>query len=188
MTVIVALIQSDGVWMGADSGAADSMTMRSLITKKIVKVGAALVGVAGSPVLVDLLNYNEVNLEPFLPPGGGRKEVYEFVDAFRGHLREKEMTTDSDGDKSITGYSQMLIAYEGMLYHIQHDFSILSYSESYDAIGSGEHFALAALEVITSSLDLDSEQALIYAMEVTDQFCLTVTEPFITEFLPYPAP
>lgn len=141
MTCIVAVKGKDGkIVLAGDRGASGPNTVVHLANPKIFNANGFLIGYAGS-LAGDRLRYifnpstpeDDVNLDEHMATmfTDELKEIYD--DAGINHS-----TPDSD--------VALLIVYRGNIYkHYASDMSICRIDEAYDALGTGEEYALGSL-------------------------------------------
>ena len=145
MTTIVAVVKNGNVTMGADAQVTDgSRPFKHLSMEKITKNNGWLIAGSGDSTPCDILQLI------FIPPVPGIKErenlykfmVTKFVPAMRECLEEngwKEEKEDKD-----TGFN-MLFAFDGEVFDIGNDFSVLLNSDGIYGVGSGSPIAIGAL-------------------------------------------
>jgi ATP-dependent protease HslVU (ClpYQ) peptidase subunit len=145
MTTIVGVVKNGHVIMGADSqvtsGSRPNMHPKM---QKITNNNGYLIGGSGDSTPCDILQHI---FEPPVPTITERKNLYKFmitkfVPAMRECLEENGYKIDS-GDKE-SGFD-MLFAFDGELFEIDSDFSVLLNGEGIYGIGSGSGIAIGAL-------------------------------------------
>ena len=146
MTTIVGMCKNGTVILGADSQVTDDdRRNNSLRMEKITKNNGYLIAGAGDATPCDILQHIFI---PPVPTVAERKNLYKFmitkfVPAMREALEEngwKPLPTDSD-----SGFS-MLIAFDGELFDIGDDFSVLLNDKGIYGVGNGRKYAIGALE------------------------------------------
>ena len=145
MTTIVAVCKNGNVIMGADSQVSDgSRPNRHSDMEKITKNNGWLIAGSGDSQPCDILQHI------FIPPVPTIKErdnlykfmIVKFIPAMRGALDDAGWKEDKD-DKD-TGFN-MLFAFDGEVFDIGNDFSVLLNSDGIYGVGSGSPFAIGAL-------------------------------------------
>lgn len=158
MTTIVAVCKNGNVIMGADSQVTDgSRPNRHLRMEKITKNNGYLIAGSGDSQPCDILQYIFV---PPVPTVQERKDLYKFmitkfVPAIRECLEENGWKPSSE-DKDA-GFN-MLFAFDGEVFDIGDDFSVLLNDDGIYGVGSGSPIAIGALYAGVSV-----EKALEYA-------------------------
>jgi len=159
VTTIVALCKNGNVTMGADSQVTDG-TRKNNHSKmeKISKKNGYLIAGSGDSQPCDVLQHI------FVPPIPNTKEkedlyrfmIIKFVPAMRECLEEngwKPSTEDKD-----SGFS-MLIAYNGEVFDISDDFSVVLNQDGIYGVGAGSAYAVGALYAgasVTEALEIAS--------------------------------
>ena len=145
MTTIVGVCKNGNVTMGADSQVTvDSTRVNSLIMEKITKNNGYLIAGSGDAGPCDILQHIFI---PPIPTANERKNLYKFmitkfVPAMRECLEENDYKTDpSDKD---SGFS-MLIAFDGEIFDISDDYSVLVSEDGIYGVGNGAKWAMGAL-------------------------------------------
>jgi ATP-dependent protease HslVU (ClpYQ) peptidase subunit len=145
LTTIVALVKDGSVTMGADSQVTDNDRKNTHSRmEKITKNNGYLIAGSGDSTPCDILQHIFV---PPIPTATERKDLYKFmitkfVPSMRETLTENGWKTD-DSDKD-SGFS-MLIAFDGELFDIGDDFSVLLNDDGIYGVGNGAKFAIGAL-------------------------------------------
>jgi ATP-dependent protease HslVU (ClpYQ) peptidase subunit len=145
MTTIVAVCKNGNVTMGADSQVTDSSrpNMHPKM-EKITKNNGWLIAGAGDVQPCDIMQYIFV---PPVPTVKERENLYKFmitkfVPAMRECLEENGWKPDPNDKES--GFD-MLFAFDGEVFDIGDDFSVLLNGEGIYGIGNGSQFAIGAL-------------------------------------------
>ena len=145
MTTIVGVCKNGNVTLGADSQVTDG-TRRNNHPKmeKISKRNGYLIAGSGDSQPCDILQHI------FLPPIPTIKEredlyhfmIVKFVPAMRECLEENGWKPDREDKDS--GFS-FLIAFDGEIFDIGDDFSVVLNSEGIYGVGAGSQYAIGAL-------------------------------------------
>jgi ATP-dependent protease HslVU (ClpYQ) peptidase subunit len=145
MTTIVATCKNGNVVMGADAQVTDNARPnRHSKMEKISKVNGWLIAGSGDSTPCDILQ------NMFVPPVPTTKErenlykfmIVKFVPAMRECLEENGYKVDPN-DKEA-GFS-MLFAFDGEVFDIGDDFSVLLNNDGIYGVGNGAQFAIGAL-------------------------------------------
>jgi ATP-dependent protease HslVU (ClpYQ) peptidase subunit len=145
MTTIVGVCKDGQVILGADSQVTDGdRPNNSLVMEKITKVNGYLIAGSGDSTPCDILQHIFI---PPVPTVSERKDLYKFmitkfVPAMRECLVENGWKTDPEDKDS--GFS-MLIAFDGEIFDIGDDFSVLLNGDGIYGVGNGSKFAIGAL-------------------------------------------
>ena len=145
MTTIVAMCKNGNVTMGADAQVSDgSRPNRHPKMEKISKVNGWLIAGSGDSTPCDILQNMFV---PPIPTIKERENLYKFmiikfVPAMRECLDENGWKKENE-DKDA-GFS-MLFAFDGEVFDIGDDFSVLLNSDGIYGVGNGSQFAIGAL-------------------------------------------
>lgn len=148
MTCVVGIAHSGQVWIGADSLAGDSQryAIEYRVAPKVFKLkDRMLIGYTTSFRMGQLLQYRLT-----LPdhPDSMSDEEYlhcDFIDAIRNLFKSHGFASVKE-NKEEGG--QFLVGYRQKLYRVDSEFTIAQLSRCFDAVGSGEHYALGALYVL----------------------------------------
>ena len=147
MTTILGIVKNNTVIMGADTQVTDGTRPNNHPKmEKITKNNGYLIAGSGDAQPCDILQHIFI---PPVPTVNERKDLYKFmitkfVPAMRDSLEEngwKSSTEDKDA-----GFN-MLIAFDGELFDIGDDFSVLLNSKGIYGVGSGSSYGIGALEM-----------------------------------------
>ena len=145
MTTIVAVCKNGNVTLGADSQVTDgSRPNRHSKMEKITKNNGWLIAGSGDSTPCDILQHI------FIPPVPTIKErdnlykfmITKFIPAMQDCLEENNWKPDQNDKDS--GFS-MLFAFDGEVFDIGNDFSVLLNSDGIYGVGNGSQFAIGAL-------------------------------------------
>lgn len=145
MTTIVGTCKNGNVVLGADSQVtSDSTIYNSLVMEKITKNNGYLIAGSGDSSACDILQHIFI---PPVPNASERKNLYrfmitKFIPAMRECLEENDYKADPSDKES--GFS-MLIAFDGELFDISDDFSVLVSEDGIYGVGNGAKWAMGAL-------------------------------------------
>jgi len=145
MTTIVAVVKNGNVTMGADSQVTDNdrPNMHPKM-EKITKVNGWLIAGSGDSTPCDIMQ------NMFTPPTPTAKErenlykfmIVKFVPAMRDCLDENGWKVDPNDKDS--GFS-FLFAYDGEVFDISQDYSVLLNNDGIYGVGNGAKYAVGAL-------------------------------------------
>lgn len=149
MTVIAALIDNDTLYMASDTqmtNGSDATNLSPSVPKVFFR-GDLLVGVSGSVRALNLIRYR------LDVPERDTDDDMEYisisvVDSIRQLLKDggvAEQTNGSEFNGDSDHYSHFLIGYRGRIFRVGSDYNVTERSGPYNAIGSGEDFALGSL-------------------------------------------
>ena len=145
MTTIVGVCKNGNVTMGADSQVSDGDRPNNHPKmEKITKNNGYLIAGSGDSAPCDILQHMFV---PPVPNATEKKDLYrfmitKFVPAMKEALDENGWKQDkSDSDSGFN----MLVAYDGEMFDIGDDFSVLLNSDGIYGVGNGSKFAIGAL-------------------------------------------
>jgi ATP-dependent protease HslVU (ClpYQ) peptidase subunit len=144
MTTIIGVCKNGTVTMGADSQVTDGDRINNdLRMEKITKNNGYLIAGSGDATPCDILQHIFV---PPVPTVNERKNLYKFmITKFVPSMRE---SLDENGWKPVhgddSGFS-MLISFDGELFDIGDDFSVLLNNQGIYGVGNGSKYAIGAL-------------------------------------------
>ena len=145
MTTIVAVVKNGNVTMGADSQVSDgTRPNKHPQMEKITKNNGWLIAGSGDSTPCDILQHI------FVPPTPTAKEkenlykfmIVKFIPAMREALEDNGWKKENEDKDS--GFS-MLFSYNGEVFDIGNDFSVLLNSDGIYGVGNGSQFAIGAL-------------------------------------------
>ncbi len=145
MTTIVAVCKNGNVTMGADSQVTDNNRPNNHSKmEKISKKNGYLIAGSGDSQPCDVLQHIFI---PPVPTPAERKDLYhfmiaKFVPAMRDCLDENGWKKE-ENDKDA-GFN-MLFAFDGELFDIGDDFSVLLNNDGIYGVGAGSPYAIGAL-------------------------------------------
>jgi ATP-dependent protease HslVU (ClpYQ) peptidase subunit len=177
MTCIVGYETLDGVFMGGDSASVGSLDITIREDSKVFRVGGMVMGFTTSWRMGQLLRYSLK-----LPDHKGEKDDFEylctdFIDAVRECLKQggyaKAVNNEESGGVFLLGYRRKL-------YRVDSDFHVGRSVNGYNAIGSGECYALGALMVLHDEFCniLPAKAIVTQALEAAARFSTGVSAPF----------
>lgn len=168
MTTIIGMKTETGVLLIADRRAMDGSRCGVLSEPKVFASGAALIGFSGTLRSLQALK-SGLNLRDRQP--GETPLQYltgVLVTEIRLALHDRMVTEETP--------SEMIVACGGELFVVTSDGSVLAPHRGYDAIGSGQDYALGAMYVIRHLTD--ARLRLWKAMEAAAEFDGYTGAPF----------
>jgi ATP-dependent protease HslVU (ClpYQ) peptidase subunit len=147
VTTIVAVAKDGKVIIGADSQTTDgNRPVRHPNMKKMSQTNGWIIAGSGDATPCDIL---QLVFTPPVPTVKEREDMYrfmvaKFVPAMRECLEENNWKPDASDKDS--GFS-MLFAFDGEIFNIGDDYSVLQNAEGIYGIGSGSPYAMGALYV-----------------------------------------
>jgi ATP-dependent protease HslVU (ClpYQ) peptidase subunit len=157
MTTIVALAKNGNVTMGADSQVTDGTRKNNHVKmEKITKKNGYLIAGSGDSQPCDVLQHIFV---PPIPTTKEKEDLYhfmitKFVPAMRECLEENGYKSDKEDKES--GFN-MLIAFNGEVFDIGDDFSVVLNQDGIYGVGAGSAYAIGALYAgasVTEALEI----------------------------------
>ena len=185
MTTILA-IQGDGyAAIGSDSQWTDDYGRVGKMTQsKVVSVGRYLVGIAGDTRGANIIQH--VFNPPALPLklSGNRLAkfiVAQFVPAYKEIMEAHGIGRPQyDGEPARTSVETLVVA-NGVIFQIDEDYGTEMDSNRLYAVGSGAHYGLGALQVLTEKKKLNvatCKQILLKSLAVSARFDQGTGAPF----------
>jgi ATP-dependent protease HslVU (ClpYQ) peptidase subunit len=170
MTCIAGCIdvsESGNVIIGADQSASTDNRKWQAKDKKIFKKNGFVMAGAGDGRFIQLAVHN------FNPPKPNIKNIEKFmVNVFI------EKFSDFMVKFSIDTEASFLVGYKDRLFSLHPDFQIFETDYGYDAIGSGEDFAVGSLHT-TMQLNIPTKERVKLALEAATANCLSVYPPYV---------
>ena len=180
MTCIVGMIDKDNtVYIGGDGLASFGSSTVPLKNPKVFQRGNLVVGTAGAARSSQVLHYN-------LKIPELDRELYAYIcgpliDAIRECLKDKDCLEYKDGREKAAGGSLFLMGYGPCLFLVDNNFGIHFPARDYEAIGSGEEFALGSL---FSTGELEPLERISKALKAASKYCSSVGPPFTIRKIP----
>jgi ATP-dependent protease HslVU (ClpYQ) peptidase subunit len=195
MTCIVAYKYNGKIYMGGDTLASNCSTKYRVsepkVMKKIVRKSVTehdvhletkemLIGYTTSFRMGQLLRH-KFKLPKFKTNQDALEYlISEFVPAVIDLYDKNFYAKKSDAEKMNGG--QFLIAFDGRVFEIQDDFSILERDEyDFNSCGSGAAYALGAMHILSGIDDNDPENAVIDAICSASLFSTSVNDHVVVE-------
>lgn len=146
MTCIAGYLHGDGhATLIADTLASTDRLAIECVPHKLFVSGAALVGVSGDMRVGQLIRYRSPGVE--LGSDGAVPSLLRWLEAIRALLREAGAGRSKEGVDELTD-SRMLVALGGWLLEVDGAWQIVQPQSPFWAIGSGQLYALAALDTL----------------------------------------
>jgi ATP-dependent protease HslVU (ClpYQ) peptidase subunit len=169
MTCIAALVDEKGV----GHIACDSFSTYGHLYKnsKIFKKGNMLIGYTSSYRMGQLLEHS-LNIPERKDDQSIENYMYvDFINAVRELLKNNgQMLVD----RNIETIGFFLIVTEGLIFKMQDDLSLLEAADGFDACGSGEAYARAALHLLKKQGKLGPKEMLTEAIDTAAQYVASV--------------
>lgn len=177
MTCIVALVDKDKIYMGADTFGSNSYCGRAYKEKKIIKKKDMLIGVCGSYKVMNILTHE------FTPPRRYENEKDRAYIHRVGKSISNLLGLSADClENSDTIESSMIIGYNSELYVFQSDGSVLNAADPYATAGSGAYHAEASLYSTQGTKDKPRTR-LKKAIVCASEFVVSVNGDFQIEVI-----
>ena len=143
---------------------------------KIFSKGEFLFGIAGTVANSQVLSHGFA-----IPPIVEGQDhmtylVSEFAPAFRKKLKELGLSKIRDGQEDVG--LNFLMGFRGRLFDFSGDLSFTECVEGYDAVGSGEEFALGVLHSYQNDKKSKPENIIQKALEAAEHHNPYVSGPF----------
>jgi hypothetical protein len=177
MTCIVALVSSDDtIYMGADSCASNSSSFMIVRNPKVFVLGERfIIGACGSFRSIDLLQYSLK-----VPKQATGISDDEFMrTTFITSVREMFI---KNGFKHEDESLNFIVGYEGNIYSVEEDFSIINPAKWGHSIGSGGESARGSLWT-TREMDCTPEWRIMMALQTSEALTPSVRAPFVMKEL-----
>lgn len=173
MTCIVGVVDKGKIYMGGDSCGASSYSWQTVGNPKVFTVQKFLIGCTSSFRMIDLLAHR-LNVKRSHPDDSDDKFMRTtFIEGVRACLKDggyaKKEAPETGGN--------FLVGYNGMLYEVQNDFSILNCPDWGASVGSGEDAARGSLW--TTRKEKDPKKRVLTALEAAEAVVPSVRGPMI---------
>lgn len=178
MSCIVGIVENGKVIMGADCAGSNGQDTRKRSDTKIFIKDSMLFGICGSFRICQLIMYKLVipKKSSVLEKEKSDMEYISssFIDSLRECLKSNGAVRIKYGVETFDG--EVLIGYNGELYHIECDFQVALHSSyGYDACGGGESYAMGSM---MSTPKMNGRNRILKALEAAEEFCVDVNGPF----------
>lgn len=174
MTCIVGIADGSRVWMGADSSAVGINYVSIIADPKVFIVRDIAIGYEHSFRMGQLLQ-DKLRVPLRRPNQSARDYVRRTItDAVRRTFRANAF---SEVRNHVEIGGVFLLGYEGKLYEMQSDFSILQFHDPEGAIGAGQEYALGSLHT-TKTLPLTPPERIALALKAAAEYSPNVKPPF----------
>ncbi len=178
MTCIVGYIdkKKKEIVMGADSIASDGFTKNKIYTPKVFRKGKFIIGYTSSFRMGQLIQYKFKT--PVHKKGISTDKYLStiFIDKLMKCFKDSGYSTVFNNTE--TG-GTFLVGYDGRLFRVQNDNSILEVNEEYASCGSGVYHALGALYVMNKiKNNISINNKVLSALESAEYNVTTVSSPF----------
>ncbi len=197
MTCIAGVVSNGKVWMGADSCYSYGDTMQVRGDRKIFTAGELIIGCSGSIRFSQVIERHFFAKAPEIPEVvKTSRDFYLWAqEAFVPNISWLAMKSEYEGAKiNETGWS-MLIGARGILCEINKDFSVSCDGSKFNAIGSGDFYAISSLFTTKKIFGWDSEdgfqhprESLLLSLAAAANSVSSVCGPFVVACQPEPSP
>lgn len=174
MTCVVGWITKNDVIIGADTaGCRDDDFLVSRLDEKVFISGPMIIGYSNSFRLGQLLKYNLITPEHPTSMEAFEYMVSKFIPAVKEALDKNQYPSSSlDGE--------LLVGYDGQLFHIGSGLEVGQPQTAYYAIGSGSIPAIGAMTVLYEQpRQLTDELSVKLALETAERWNVSVRGPFV---------
>jgi hypothetical protein len=172
MSCVVGIVYEGNVYLGSDSaGTSDSCQLLIYAEPKVFRIGAFVLGCAGSFRIAQILRYL------FTPPPLEGDLMRYMVASFVPALKECLKADEPKSEDLLCG-SRLLVGVQGRLFCIYMDFHVEETIDEYNAIGSADDVAYGALYG-TQHLWDNPIARLRIALEAAQKYYTSVREPFV---------
>ncbi len=182
MTCIIALKKDDTIYWGADSCVSGYET-RTMSRPKIFQIGDLVLGGSGTLRMLQVMEYHLVPKKHKKKMSDMEYLIRKIVPQIRKITKEHGQLADKQADgKGEQSGAYFLMGYRNNIYELGFDFSVTSPVENYDAIGSGQSYALGALfqpYVLGYENPIEPLLAVKTALEAAEFFATGVRSPFV---------
>jgi hypothetical protein len=192
MSCVVGMVDRGDVYIGGDSGVFGDEDFLVMRIPKVFERKPFIFGTVGTFRAAQLLQF----VFRVTPRKRGQ-DVYEymitsFVEAVRtcwrsGGVMNSSVNEDCTGADFAESF---LVGYEGRLFRLEADFSLIESASGFDAIGAGEHHARGALEAQElvlarsrrnkGSMTYGAPDRILDALTATSRANNKVRKPFVT--------
>jgi ATP-dependent protease HslVU (ClpYQ) peptidase subunit len=174
MTCIVGYVDNGSVFIGGDSAGSNGYGIRTYVHPKVFLNGEFIMGYTSSFRMGQLLEHS-LDVPKYIPDL--HDSIYKFMcTTFIDNVRQCLI---DGGYATVTSNEEQggvfLIGFKGHLFRIESDYQVAECSEAYDAVGSGQFYALGALYASTKEY---IEDRIKEALECAEYFTPGVRGPF----------
>jgi len=177
MTCIAAIADGETVWMGGDSASVHGDNIQICFAPKVVRREQFLIGCAGDTRFTQVVRY------AFDPPAyqpthmsPDKFMAVHFLGKLQCVLKDHGAMRYDDGRQWAN--AGMLVGFAGRLFQISEDFSFVENTWKYDAIGSGQDFALGAFFATLPANRYRPYERIQMALDAASRHSVGVDGPF----------
>ena len=165
MTTTVAVKNDEKIVFASDSAGSNSNRIWIITEGKFFKLNDDLaIGYAGSFREEQIIKY-DLSVPTQEPSETDDHFMYNLANAIKSALVDK--SANKDADNCI---SNLIICYKNRLFHFSVDFQIVEYDGVFEAIGSGQCYAIGAMETLIGEGISDPEIIARKAIEVAIKY------------------
>lgn len=178
MTCIVGLVHEDRVWMGGDSAITLDTRFSDIINAgKLWRSGDLLFGSSGTLRAAQLVRYETTFKKR--PPTCTAFEY--MIKSVIPEIRKCIQSKDVANNKEYNG--NILIGYQGQLFEMSGDYSLVHSTANYAAVGGGGELALGVMFATQGLPGLPPDQRIRLALQAAERFNSGCSAPFFVECL-----
>jgi ATP-dependent protease HslVU (ClpYQ) peptidase subunit len=160
-------------YIACDSLGSDGYTGQQYANPKVFAKGGMLIGYTSSYRMGQLLQYG-LTL-PEHKPGQNLDEYMhvDFVESVRSLLRDNGYLKI---DYNVESGGTFMVITSGRLYVMTRDLALMEGADTFNAVGSGEHYARAVLQTLSNEvlIDISPREALETAISVASKYVVSV--------------
>lgn len=180
MTCIVGYADNGEVIIGGDSAATSGYNSSIISSSKVFSCGEMVIGFAGSARGGSLLkNHLSNHIRPLYDESNEDISSYmeaEFPESVRNMFAmHGHNERDAGVDSSTT---QALIGVRGRLFVLYGDYAVIEKAGKYNAIGSGQDFAMGSLFTTWDIEEISAQEKLEIALYSACEYTITCRPPF----------
>ena len=175
MTLIIAVVDESGSYMGSDSMGSNGHTGGLYKNKKVFRLGPdILAGGCGSYKELQLLEKDFSVPRRFAGQSGSEYMYNTFSHELKQFFVKHNMLSNENGIVS-NNLGEFLFVYEGVIYKWQGDLAMLETTLSFDVTGSGETYAHGVMAALVAEKSgLSAEKRIKRAIYLTSKYVLSV--------------
>ena len=172
MTCIVGAVESGSVYIGADSMGSSGYCSQTIRQPKVFLLqDRFIVGYTTSFRMGQIIEHDFIAPKH---PNGMSVETFMtsvFINDLRECLKNKGW---AEKEKERESGGNFLVGYQGRLFEVQGDYSVLETTDGYNAVGSGYAYALGAMSCAVGG----PRQRILTALIAAEKFTPSVSGPF----------
>lgn len=168
MTCIVGIVEKGHVYIGGDSASSNTKWIKTKKDSKVYKRGDFIVGMSGRCYVIQEIKHSFIfpwdteNLTPM------EFMIRNFIPALKTFLKAVHRKFDE---------CSMIIGYKHHLFTVCDDLTVHEWINDFDAVGSGEEYAIGALHALTNT-SIPTKEKVERALAASAEYCKNVKPPF----------